>query len=194
MSNQGLLLILVLAGIVLYLVYDTYYVGNLVWVHSKKDKREYRVQDLPDKEAAADLLAEIRQRLLTLQGHLRKMFADDERTLRFEKNFRGDSMSEGPDKGKLTSYSVNKGEKIVFCLRSKDETKKLVDENTIMFVALHEVAHIVTLSTGHTEEFWDNFRWLLEEAIQIGIYKEVDYKKKPVPYCGIQITDSPLDH
>ena len=29
----------------------------------------------------------------------------------------------------------------------------------------------------HTEEFWKNFKFLLEEAVGIGIYKPVDYKK-----------------
>ena len=63
----------------------------------------------------------------------------------------------------------------------------------IAFVAIHEMGHIATISTGHTPEFWDNFRWLLEEAIQIGIYRKQDFKSKPEPYCGITITDSPLD-
>ena len=33
---------------------------------------------------------------------------------------------------------------------------KLVDKNLLLFVALHELSHIMTVSLNHTEEFWDN--------------------------------------
>ena len=87
---------------------------------------------------------------------------------------------------------MNKGEKIVFCIRSKDEKQELVDINTIMFVAIHELAHVMTKSIGHTEEFWNNMKFLLKKGIDIGVYKQHDYKNDPVPYCGTEITDSPL--
>ena len=95
-----------------------------------------------------------------------------------------------------TAYSQNKGEKLAFCLDvEKKGISKLIDLNTLTFVAIHELAHIATESVGHTEEFWDNFKFLLKEAININIYKPVDYKKKPQKYCGMNITDNPLfDH
>jgi ribosomal subunit interface protein len=34
---------------------------------------------------------------------------------------------------------------------------------------------------------------LLIEAINIGVYTKYDYKTNPVKYCGMMITDSPLD-
>jgi len=68
-----------------------------------------------------------------------------------------------------------------------------MDLNTMIFVVLHELSHICTLSIGHTTEFWDNFKWILEEAINIGIYKKQDFKLNNVDYCGMKITDSPLD-
>ena len=71
-----------------------------------------------------------------------------------------------PD-SKYTSYSVNKGEKVVLCLRSRNSKEELVDENILMFVALHEMGHICTKSIGHTEEFWTNFKWLLQKSIEI---------------------------
>ena len=63
----------------------------------------------------------------------------------------------------------------------------------MMFVVLHEYAHLASVSIGHTQEFWDNFRWILEEAINIGIYVKQDFNKKNVEYCGMDITSSPLD-
>ena len=88
---------------------------------------------------------------------------------------------------------LKKGEKIVFCLRSRDENEELVDPNVLMFVALHELAHVMTKSIGHTKEFWDNFRILLRNAIKLNIYKRVNYNEKPVEYCGVKITDDPMN-
>jgi predicted metal-dependent hydrolase len=177
----------------LWFIYDTFGAGNYETVTSTVDDREYVVQSLPDKQAAANLLANIRARMETLSKHLQKMYADDPRTERIVMKFNPDKISEGSNHSEHTSFSINKGEKIVFCLRSKDDKNKLVDLNTMMFVALHELAHVCTESVGHEPEFWDNFRWLLHEAINIGVYKEQDFKSKPVPYCGINITESPLN-
>ena len=46
-------------------------------------------------------------------------------------------------------------------------------------------------SIGHKKEFWQNFKFLLKNAIQMGIYTPVDYKKSPKKYCGMTITDNP---
>ena len=91
-----------------------------------------------------------------------------------------------------TSYSENKGEKIVVCLRDKKAPYPLADENTVMFVVLHEMAHLMTTSTGHTPEFWANFRRMLQDAIGAGVYTNVNYARTPTQYCGMTITDSPL--
>jgi len=193
MEYEGTL-VLAITGVIIYLVYDTYFMGNLEYVKSTVDGNLYQVQDLPDKQDAADLLAHIKENLDLLVRHLEKINPSDQRVQRMVANFNSEKISEGVESTKYTSYSVNKGEKIVFCLRSKDANKTLTDLNTMMFVAIHELAHICTKSVGHTEEFWANMKWLLQESIQIGIYKEQDFKIKPQPYCGIQITDSPLNH
>lgn len=189
-GDHAVLLWVLLAGIVLWLVYDTYFQGNLEYVKAK-DGEAYQVQSRPDRQRAADLLADIRARLEQLTRHLEKSEPDDARTQRLVVNFRPEKISEGPDNSKYTSYSVNKGERLVFCLRQKDDARTLMDLNTMVFVAIHELAHICTVSIGHTQEFWDNMRWLLQHAINIGAYADQDFRK-PQKYCGIQITSSPL--
>ena len=93
---------------------------------------------------------------------------------------------------KYTAYSENKGEKIALCLdKEENGNGGLIDDNTLIFVAIHEVSHIATKSVGHNDEFWSNFKFLLGEASKIGIYKPIDYKKSPKRYCGIKIKDSP---
>ena len=158
---------------------------------SKIDGRKYLVRNLKDKQEAADLLAKIRENLVKISQELKKKNQDNVDIDRMINNFNPDNLSESTHENKYTSYSVNKGEKIVFCLRSKDEKQKLVDLNIMMFVALHELAHTMTKSVGHTPEFWNNFRILLRNARKLGIYKRVNYNEKPVEYCGTKITDDP---
>lgn len=190
----GGLLVLILIVALTWLLWDTYINGEVEYVKSSVDGKEYLVRSLPDKKEAANLLATIGAKLQQIVKHLEEAEPEDERTVRVVKNFNTDAISEGSENAKYTSYSVNKGEKIVFCLRSRDKNNKLMDINTMTFVALHELAHISSDTIGHDDIFWKNFKWLLEHAIKIGIYQEQNFKSAPVEYCGIKITDSPLYH
>ena len=62
----------------------------------------------------------------------------------------------------------------------------------MLFVAIHELGHLMTKSIGHNTEFWDNMRFLLKEAISANLYTKEDYFNNPVDYCGTVINDSPL--
>jgi hypothetical protein len=174
-----------------YYIINMYNEKDLVKITSSVDNEKYTVQIKDDSKEAADLIAKIKQRIITLIEHMEKTFGiSDERVANLKNNFRPDRLKEGVSTPGYTSYSVNKGEQIVLCLRNKDS---LVDINTMMFVVLHEIAHLASVSIGHTEEFWNNFRWILEESINIGIYVKQDFEKKSVEYCGMDITSSPLD-
>jgi len=186
---QGFLII-GLFVIFIFLLYQYHYHSKIEKVVSSIDNRKYEVQVKDDAQEAADLIAKIREKLVLLVNHLIKTYPRDDRIERFKSNFNPDRLKEGIDDPKYTSYSINKGEQIVLCLRTNN---KLMDLNTMMFVVLHEMAHVCSISIGHTEEFWSNFKWILEESINIGIYKKQDFKLKNVEYCGITITDSPLD-
>jgi predicted metal-dependent hydrolase len=166
--------------------------SDLTYVTATLDGRQYLVRNVTDKQDAANMLAQIRANLTKIVEYLKENNIADERVQLLVNRFNPDVLSESLPNTSYTSYSVDKGKKIVFCLRSKDEKGELIDINTIMFVAIHELAHIMTKSVGHTEEFWNNMRYLLKQGIKIGVYKKVDYKNNPVSYCGIKITDSPL--
>ena len=177
----------------IYLYIDTKN-SNLIYERAELDGNMYLVRNVDDKTKAANLLAAIRQKLDRVIEYLVKKYPEQDNVARLKTKFRPENIQESESGSKYTSYSVNKGEKIVLCIRSKDKEARLEDDNLLMFVALHELGHIMTISTGHTEEFWDNFRFLLKESIKIGIYKRQDFKKNPQKYCGTQITDSPLDN
>ena len=191
-TGPGPVLVILLSAALAYLLYDTYVVGNVEYVKSTLDGKEYLVQSLPDRQAAADLLAQIGENLRLLVAHVEKVAPSDPRVLKIAENFNSEAISEGTDDTRYTSYSVNKGEKIVFCLRARDGTKKLESLNMMMFVAIHELAHIGTEDVGHTPEFWDNFKWLLEYAIDIGIYQKQDFANKPQEYCGMTVKSNVL--
>jgi len=89
----------------------------------------------------------------------------------------------------LTSYSVNKGEELAFCLNSK-KTGELHDINLLMYVGIHEISHIACPDIGHGPLFKKIFRFFLEEAIKIKIYTKVDYNIHPVEYCGMTLSTS----
>lgn len=93
-------------------------------------------------------------------------------------------------KNDSTSYSINKGEELVFCIRDKINNS-IHDINTLMFVAIHELAHIITDELQHTQKFWNNMKSLLKRAELLGLYQNVDYSINPVEYCGMTINSSP---
>lgn len=165
-------------------------------VKSTVDGKTYKVRDMPDKQKAADLLAHIRLRMNKLKMHVETRYPDKPQVLMLKKNFKADParIFESMPDAEYTSYSVNKGEAVHFCLRQKDEgaEDELVDSDVMMFVAIHEMAHMITQTIGHGPDFWNNFGWLLKEAEAIGVYQHKDFKARPVSYCGIKITDQPV--
>jgi hypothetical protein len=136
----------------------------------------------------------IRENLLKLIAHLQKQYPNDSRVSRLHHKFDPDQLSESNSGSGYTSYSVNKGEKVVFCIRQRDDQEQLLDLNTMMFVAIHELAHIMTESVGHTQEFWDNMKFLLGVAMtdELKLYHYQPYHLEPQAYCGTLISDTPL--
>lgn len=172
-------------------------------IKSTIDNRIYIVRKLPDSQMAADKLAEINRKILQLISLLKEINDnkegndedDKDKSLglsKLIKNYNPDKLSETGLNARYTSYSVNKGEDIYICLRDK-ETNQFIDNNIIMFVVIHELAHVMTKSIGHTKEFWDNMDYLLHKANEINIYEPHDYGDDPQKYCGITINSTPYD-
>ena len=142
-------------------------------------------------ELAANLLADVTQKMKDIVEYLKKTHPEDPRTIRLVQGFNPRKISETLPTSELTAYSENKGEKLAFCLNTSKNSSKLIDINTLTFVALHELSHIATESIGHKQDFWQNFKWILQNAKEAGIYSPVDYKKYPEQYCGMDINDNP---
>jgi hypothetical protein len=175
--------------VLIILMYIKQYYGEVHFVKARADGKQYLVRKLPDSQEAAEKLARLNQKLQRLVKHMvSKHGAGNPDVARLHDNYNPEAVSEGGTEMGYTSYSVNKGEKIVMCLRQKDNA--FVDDNILVYVAVHELGHLMTEEVGHTDTFWKNFRFLLEEAVAIGVYSKVDFASDPQPYCGISITSS----
>ena len=154
---------------------------------------EYLVRNLPDKVEAANKLGSISDTLKNLVNSLNEN--DDNKgkyIQKLKKSFNPEYITENIPGSIYVAYSVNKGEELSLCIRKK-ESNEFIDDNTIIFVAIHELSHIMTPETGHTPLFWDNMKYLLEQASSQGIYMPVDYSQSPVNYCGMDINSTPMN-
>ena len=166
----------------------------IVRVKSSVDGQTYSVRDMPDKQEAADIMAKVRIKMNKLKIHVESSYPDKPQVIQLSKNFEATAsrLYEATPEAEFTSYSVNKGESIHFCLRERQgENESLVHEDIVTFVAIHEMGHVITKTVGHGPDFWNNFAWLLQEAERVGIYKHRDFRAHPVSYCGMKITDQP---
>ena len=165
--------------------------ANLKCIISNLDGNTYCVRERNKLELAADKLSKVSTNLKKLVEYCKIQYPDQENVKRLVKKFNPKQIVETLPTSKYTAYSENKGEKLAFCLNTEKNNNKLIDLNTLMYVALHEVSHIASKSIGHTDEFWQNFKFFIEQANTINIYKPIDYKKTPAKYCGMDITDNP---
>ena len=186
----GYIIIIFIIGvsIKIYLESDAF---NLKCIVSNVDGNEYCVRESAKIQLVADLLARTTVKMKKLVKYVNNKYPTRENVKRLVEGFNPKKINETLPTSKFTAYSENKGEKLAFCTTTTKEGSKLIDENTLTFVAIHELSHIATKSIGHTPEFWENFKFLLKNAKNINIYNPIDYKETPVNYCGMKITDNP---
>lgn len=84
-----------------------------------------------------------------------------------------------------SSYTEDKTT-IYLCLR--DERNNFYPMNTLIYVTLHEIAHLLNKQDfGHTEAFYKIFDKLLCDAASQGIYDPT--KPHDSWYCGVDISN-----
>lgn len=171
-------------------------------VTSDVDQRVYTVKkavcnretgmckNFADSKEAANLLAKVKQNLVRLVATLKVKYPNDPDIQRLLYRFSPDSIVEGSNNSGLTTYTVNKGSTIAFCLRSRDDKYTLdTNLNTLMYVALHELAHILDKDhdPAHKNGFPKKMQFIIKEATELGIYTYQDYRTNPSQHCGITI-------
>ena len=193
LDKQSVLLYIIIGFVIvvclkIYSESDAY---NLKCIISDVDGERYCVRERSKMSQAADLLATVTKKCKELVAYCGKKFPDNEDVQRLVQKFNPTKISETLPTSEYTAYSENKGEKLAFCLNKEKNGTQLIDVNTLTFVAIHELSHIMTISEGHKQEFWQNFKFLLVNAKDANIYQPIDYKKNPKQYCGMDITDNP---
>lgn len=157
----------------------------IVQKSSQLDNTSYAVIDSDQAHRSVQIMDELRRRIRLLRDHLCK-YAYDPYIRQFCLKEPHLQWIENPCRC-TSSYMLNKGQAIYLCLKSRRVPYDYHDVNTLLYVVLHEVAHMMCPEYGHTTLFYQIFDFLLAEAQRIGIYQYVDYEKHPVEYCGTLI-------
>jgi len=191
-KNVVIIIILILFFII-YMFYNClYFKENLVIELATVDNEQYYVRNSEDKSKAANTLATIKNNIkklvLHLKNNINEYIDEKEYINNLVNRTKQINIMETPTEEKNTSYTINKGEKIVICLRSK-LLNEIHDINTIMYVVIHELAHVACPEFGHTPLFKQIFIFLLKVSQKINIYNPIDYRKNPQDYCGMTINE-----
>lgn len=190
-SKEFLVIVILIISVIIFIKISK---GDVVYVLSDIDQEYYLVRDVEDKQEAANLLARIRQNINSLVVHLNanidKYPENDKYIKQLSNRINGSIINESSAESSYTSYSVNKGEQIVFCVRSKRSTTVIHSLNLMMYVTLHELAHVACPEYGHTPLFKRIFSFLTKVAVELGMYKKINFSKDPTEYCGLIIRDS----
>jgi hypothetical protein len=199
--------IVIILGVLLliYFLYNMIYTyGEIKYVMSDIDGKVYLIRRGNNKtekflKDSANTLALINKNINILIDNLIYRYSDDNTKFYFIKklkeNYRPYIISEAAIDPRYTTYTIDKKDMHI-CLRTRDNNEEIYDINTLMYVVLHELAHLCNYDKngnpilGHGSEYKYIFKFLVEESIKLNIYKHVNYSQTPKEYCGIMITTS----
>ena len=191
-----LIIIFVLIVYCYYICYD-----NDIYIISDIDNNNYLIRNGKNKskrflKESANILARINININKMINHLCDNYIDDQNYNYFIRklrdNYNYSILSEASVDNRYTTYTINK-ESMHVCLRTRDQLEELYDMNLLMYVLLHENSHLCNYTRngipieGHGSEFKMIFKFLIQEAIKIGVYTYEDYTSNPREYCGIKI-------
>ena len=184
-----LVVILFVVLLLVFIIRPDIYISNVVddrVTVEAYDGRAYKVRNTAKKQETALALARLNEKVLAFIKRLELEGDPDYKAvaMRLKARYRPDRLSEGRIDKRYTSYTLNKGEQLVLCLRSRDHKDEIYDDNLIFYVTLHELAHIGSLTEQHNEEFHRNFRYLIRMASQWNLFKQVTNK---FHYCGLDV-------
>jgi hypothetical protein len=192
-------IIIILIFVIIFNCYNNYLQNSGLLIIEGIDGNNYYVRDNNDKDKAADTLYELRQNVKKLISFIEENSENDKEFSLFKDNINSIKnkidkviIKETPKSSSYTSYSVNKGEELYLCIRSKN-TNEIHDINDLLYVAIHEIAHIGCPEIGHTNLFFKINLYLLKKAVEFNLYKYDNYNNKPREYCGINLNNTLLN-
>ena len=160
---------------------------------SLQDGKVYGIRDIADlenKKKAVNQLSSISKKIDYLTEYMYKNGLPNQQTAtRLLNRWVSCKLRETSSNDSSVAFTVNKGTEMRLCIRKNDN--QFEDENTSMFVVLHELAHIMSISYGHNQEFRDNFKYLVNLASSLNLYKPQDFSRDPQSYCNTVINTTP---
>jgi hypothetical protein len=187
----GMIIILLIVGAISIALLVTRYKDNTENI-TAVDGKNYKVRTDGLSDESANRLATL---VGKVNGIIKYMIDNDlptpEIAHRLQYRWRKCEVRETASGEDSAAYTVNKGEEMRVCL--KNDKGEFENENTMMFVVLHELGHMMSVSYGHNDEFKDNFQAITEIASKLGYYTPEDFGSNPVNYCGTTITSTPCD-
>ena len=186
-------LVLILFILILFcVIFLRYGIEALENRYSNVSKKSYYIrEELPNSDETADVIGKLELFIDKFVAYLDSKAPNDKRVKRLKDRLYDIRLEESKFEPGTSSYTINKGELISMCVRHKNEDKDFHDYQTLLFVVIHELAHVASISKGHNKEFLDNFKFLLKHAVESGKYHPVDYSKNPITYCGVKVTNNP---
>lgn len=194
------LLFLIFIIFIIIIVFFKVTNSNMTFIKSDIDNNFYMVRNLEDKQTASNVIAYNRNKIIKFINHLNEnkntKYKDySDYINRLVDKITDLNIVENNGEGNFTSYSVNKGEELILCLRSKIEKNIIHDNNLIFYVILHELSHIASPVyedeyNNHGPVFNKIFSFLINTAIENNFYNKIDFSSKSIEYCGIYINDS----
>lgn len=196
------LMLLLVAVLVVYLY--SAFANEVTYKESLVDKRQYRLRvgkkkSEKYKQESVDTLAEINGRVERLIEHLNFKYNGEHANGRISKilktKYSPSILSEAANDKRYTTFTVDKKDMHI-CLRTRDTEERMYDINLLMYVVLHELAHLCNYDAndnpiiGHGKEFIEIFRFLVQESMLIGVYQYSDYASRPVEYCGMFLSSN----
>jgi hypothetical protein len=207
MNNLDIALIIIIIILIFHVDFKEHF--NNIFLNKKVcnniDGRCYEISSKYNEDThddASEKLALINIKLLKFLRYLRNKYIWNNNNNEYRTNlvkrllklYNQDNLIENAPEGKInTSYVEDKGKVFAVCLRERTTGKYLFqDMDTLFFVALHELSHIANVKWDHGPEYWHDFKIILEEAVQSGLYIPIDYSLNNVNYCGINVTYNPF--
>lgn len=186
-------IVTILVAVLIFFIIKYCSPDNIAPFVSQFDGQNYEVRKIGDdinKQTAANYLAMISSRVDELVDYMNKYnLPDPDTARRLYHRWLVCELKETGSNEKSAAYTLNKSKEIRLCIR--DASGNFEDQNTSMFVILHELAHVMSVSYGHDEEFKENFSKITHLASNLGLYRPEDFKKNPKTYCGTYINTSP---
>ena len=186
----------ILILIIILVLYFYVFNDNRILVEAF-DNNKYLIVDSKNKKLnkdKVDTLAKLHKVALTLANTMYKNKIPNAKTGELINNrLKNLKFSEVKQGDKSTAYTLNKDVEMGFCLIDPP-THTIIILEKLIFVLLHELAHVMSVDLGHGHEFQENFSFIVKLAIKLGLWKDLEFEKKPLTICNTLVTTSPCSN